>query len=58
VDRTREFPQNKKCTPAQFEINGRKIFAKGSNWVNPEIFPGIITRERYKELIDLAIMPI
>jgi len=49
------FPKSRSVPPAQFEINGRKIFAKGSNWVNPEIFPGIITRERYKELIDLAV---
>jgi len=49
------FPKSRSVPPAQFEINGRRIFAKGSNWVNPEIFPGIITRERYKELIDLAI---
>ena len=49
------FPKSRSVPPAQFEINGRKIFAKGSNWVNPEIFPGIITKERYKELIDLAV---
>ena len=49
------FPKTRSVPPAQFEINGRKIFAKGSNWVNPEIFPGIITKERYKELIDLAV---
>ncbi len=49
------FPKTRSVTPAQFEINGRKIFAKGSNWVNPEIFPGKITRQRYEELIDLAV---
>ena len=45
------FPKSRSVPPAQIEINGRKIFAKGSNWVNPEIFPGIMTRERYSELI-------
>ena len=50
-----DFPKTRSVPPAQFEINGRKIFAKGSNWVNPEIFPGIITKERYAELIDLAV---
>ena len=49
------FPKSRSNPPAQFEVNGRRIFAKGSNWVNPEIFPGIITHERYAELIDLAV---
>ncbi|MCL2327031.1 MAG: hypothetical protein FWC39_00815 [Bacteroidetes bacterium] len=49
------FPKTRSVPPAQFEINGKRIFVKGSNWVNPEIFFGTITRERYEELIDLAI---
>ena len=49
------FPKTRSMPPAQFEINGRKIFAKGSNWVNPEIFPGKITKQRYEELINLAV---
>ena len=49
------FPKTRSVAPIQLEINGRKIFCKGSNWVNPEIFPGIITRDRYAELIDLAL---
>ena len=49
------FPKTRSVAPIQLEINGRKIFCKGSNWVNPEIFPGIITRARYAELIDLAL---
>ncbi len=49
------FPASVGPPPAQVEINGRRIFAKGSNWVNPEIFPGIITRDRYAELIDLGV---
>lgn len=48
------FPKSRSVAPAQFEINGRRLFAKGSNWVPPEIFPGIITRERYAELLELA----
>ena len=50
-----DFPKSRSVPPAQFEVNGLRIFAKGTNWVNPEIFPGIITRERYAELIDLAV---
>lgn len=49
------FPKSRSNPPAQFEINGRRIFAKGSNWVNPDIFPGTITRDRYKELLDRAV---
>ena len=48
------FPKTRSVPPVQFEVNGRRIFCKGTNWVNPEIFPGIITRERYNRLLDLA----
>lgn len=49
------FPKSRSVSPAQIELNGQNIFAKGTNWVNPEIFPGLITKERYNELIQLAI---
>jgi beta-mannosidase len=49
------FPKTRSPVPIQVELNGRKIFCKGSNWVNPEIFPGIITRERYYELINRGL---
>lgn len=51
----KEFPKTQSVAPAQLELNGRRIFAKGTNWVNPEIFPGKITKERYKELLDIAV---
>jgi beta-mannosidase len=51
----KEFPKTRSVPPAQFKLNGRNIFAKGTNWVNPEIFPGTITIERYKELLDIAV---
>ena len=50
----RSFPKGPICAPAQIEINGRTVFAKGSNWVNTEIFPNLATKERYDELIALA----
>lgn len=53
-DEPKGFPKTRSVPPMQLEINGRKIFAKGTNWVNPEVFPGIITRSRYNELIDFA----
>lgn len=49
------YPMSRSNAPAQFQVNGVNIFAKGTNWVNPEIFPGIITYERYDELTDRAI---
>lgn len=51
----KEFPKTQSVAPAQLELNGRAVFAKGTNWVNPEIFPGKITTERYKELLDIVI---
>lgn len=48
------FPKTRRVNPIQVELNGRKIFCKGTNWVNPEIFPGTLTRERYGKLISLA----
>ena len=49
------FPKSRANPPITLELNGRRIFCRGSNWVNPEIFPGIITRSRYQELLDLAL---
>jgi beta-mannosidase len=54
-DEPKGFPKTRSVAPIQLEINGRKIFCKGSNWVNPEIFPGIITHDRYEELINRAL---
>ncbi len=48
------FPKSRSAAPATIELNGRRIFAKGSNWVNPEIFNGTITRETYEKLVRLA----
>jgi beta-mannosidase len=49
------FPKGRYEAPITVELNGRRIFCKGSNWVNPELFWGEITEERYRELIDLAV---
>lgn len=35
-------------------INGKRIFAKGGNWVPADAFPATITPERYDRLISLA----
>ena len=48
------FPKGPMAAPATIEINGRKIFAKGSNTVNVEIFPSLMTNDRYDELVEAA----
>ena len=48
------FPKGRSVAPIQLELNGRRVFAKGSNWVNPDIFNGRINGERYEALIQLA----
>ena len=53
-DRPASFPKGRSDPPITVELNGRRIFAKGSNWVNPEIFTGRITRETYEPQIKAA----
>ena len=48
------FPKGRSVAPIQIELNGRRVFAKGSNWVNPDIYNGHIDRDRYETLITLA----
>ncbi len=48
------FPKSRSVAPANFEVNGKRIFAKGSNWVHPEIFMGLATKETYERHIKLA----
>lgn len=49
-----EFPKSRSDAPAAFEINGQRIFAKGSNWVNAQIFPGEMSKEHYEKLLRLV----
>ena len=49
------FPKTRCEVPMTVELNGRRIFAKGSNFVNPELFPGMITPERYEEILALIL---
>jgi len=48
------FPKGRSVAPIQLELNGRRVFAKGSNWVNPDVFNGRIDDERYETLIRFA----
>ena len=49
-----QFPKSRSDAPATFEINGQRIFAKGSNWINARIFPGEMTEEHYDRLLTLV----
>lgn len=49
------FPKSRSYPPCQIELNGRNVFAKGSNYVNHEIFTGTLTREKYEEQVKLAV---
>lgn len=48
------FPKSRSHPPITLRVNGRDVFAKGTNWVNPDIFPGRIARDTYAELLRLA----
>lgn len=38
-----------------FKVNGRKIFAKGANWVPIDAIPSRITHSRYNQLLQDAV---
>lgn len=48
------FPKSRYPAPITLELNGRRIFLKGSNFVNADIFWGRIERGQYDVLTDLA----
>jgi beta-mannosidase len=49
-----DFPKSRSHPPITVELNGRHIFGRGTNWVNPDIFPGRITADTYRPLLLLA----
>ena len=48
------FPKTRSVPPIQILLNGKRIFAKGSNFVSPEIFMGTVTKDTYQSLVKLA----
>lgn len=48
------FPKSRSDSPATLEINGIRIFAKGSNWVNAHVAPGAVTNADYEALLTLV----
>ncbi len=49
-----KFPKSRSNPPITMTINGRKIFCKGSNFVEPDIFTGNVTDDHYESLVRLA----
>lgn len=47
-------PQTRNHPPITLEVNGRRLFAKGTNYVGPHVFPGAITDETYRTQLALA----
>lgn len=47
-------PKSRGYPPIQVELNARRLFAKGTNWVPPDIFPARITRDTYEPLVQMA----
>ena len=45
-------PKSRSDAPATLEVNGIRLFAKGSNWVNACIFPGEMDRAVYAQLLS------
>lgn len=52
--RLKTFPKGRYDAPITVELNGRRIFAKGSNWVAPALFWGHLNEEIYETHIKLA----
>lgn len=48
------FPKSRYPAPITIELNGRRIFGKGSNWVNPDLFFGRITEQQYRDQLVAA----
>lgn len=48
------FPKSRENPPVTLELNGRRIFIKGSNWVNPDIFHGRVDMLTYRPLLGIA----
>lgn len=48
------FPKGRSRSPITVELNGVKVFSKGSNWVNPEVFTALISEQTYRTQLTYA----
>ncbi len=53
--RTMHAIQQTDKAPLHFEVNGVPFFAKGANWVPPDVFPNRITRESLRRFMTDAV---
>ncbi len=53
-DELTHHPLTRNTPPIMLRLNGVDIFAKGTNWVAPEIFYGLLDCDRYLEQLTLA----
>lgn len=53
-DKPYGFPKSRSNPPATIRLNGRTIFAKGSNYVNHQVWTGTVDRDEYQMQIRLA----
>ncbi|MFA6691920.1 MAG: glycoside hydrolase family 2 TIM barrel-domain containing protein [Saccharofermentanales bacterium] len=53
-DEQKVFPMTQNKEPITIEINGRKIFAKGSNLVPFDLFPSLVTYDNYHRVLELV----
>ncbi len=48
------YPMSRNTPPITVRLNNTVIFAKGTNWVAPEIFYGTIDEERYRGQLEMV----
>lgn len=53
-DEPSEFPKTRSNPPITITLNGVRVFAKGTNWVCPEVFPGTVDEGTYRPLVQYA----
>jgi len=53
-DEPNEFPKGRSDAPITMTLNGRKIFSKGSNMCEPDVFTGNVSEDDYRTLVSLA----
>lgn len=53
-DQPSDFPKSRSDAPAALQVNGLNVFAKGSNWVNAQVFPGDMNAEHYDKILTLV----
>lgn len=53
--RTIEWLAKSDSRPLGLAVNGRPFFAKGSNWIPPEVFPNTVTKDLLRRYMEDAV---